>query len=90
MNYCRDFYDADTVAQESYDALYTEQEPNTFCDCGNVTVHGEVYCKSCKETIRVVMHEALEEIMQLNGFDWNAAETAMADWMENPEKYGEE
>ena len=90
MNYCRDYYDADAVAQESRDALYREGEAETFCDCGSVAMHGDVYCQSCKETIGAVMREAIDQIMRLNGFDWNAAEAAMVDWLENPEKSEEE
>ena len=90
MNYCRDYYDANRVAQESYEALYTEKEESTLCDCGNVAEHGDVYCKSCKETIAAAMREARRQIMEFNGVDQNAAEDAIVDWMESPEKYGEE
>lgn len=90
MNYCRDYYDANEVAQESYDALYTEIEPETRCDCGNIAESGDVYCKSCKETIAAAMREARRQIMQFNDFDQNAAEDAMVDWLESPEKYEEE
>lgn len=89
MNYCRDYYDANRVAQESYDALYTEKEPETLCDCGNVAEPGEVYCKDCLDNGDAIMQKAIDEIMLFNNFTEDQAEEFNRHWLENIEEFKE-
>ena len=89
MNYCRDYYDANEVAQESYDALYTKQEPETRCDCGREAEKGEVYCTSCLDTGDTIMQNALQDLTLYNDWTEDEAEQFMCHWLENIEEFKE-
>lgn len=89
LNYCRDYYDADRVAQESCDALYTEKEEETRCDCGNVSERGSVYCRDCLNNGDAIMQKAVNEVMLYNNCTEDQAEQFACYWLENTEEFKE-
>ena len=89
LYYCRDYYDANRVAQESYNTLYSEKEPETRCDCGSVTERGCVYCNDCLDNGDAVMRKAIDEIMRYNNCTEDQAEQFACYWLENTAEFQE-
>lgn len=83
MNY----YDANTVANESYKERYGGGEPQTLCDCGEVAEAGEVYCSLCMEDGNSIMQEAVQQIVSQCNFTAEQAEEFMVYWLENKDKF---
>lgn len=69
MNY----YDANAVANESAAERYTDMEPLTFCDCGEVAEPGQVYCKLCKKNMHTALNVAIDFLEKYNAVDRETA-----------------
>lgn len=67
------YYDANAVACESDAARYTDMEPLTFCDCGEVAEPGDVYCKTCKENMHTALNLAIGFLEKYNAVDRETA-----------------
>ena len=67
------YYDANAVAYESAAARYTDMEPLTFCDCGEVAEPGDVYCKTCKENMHTALNLAIDFLEKHNAVDRETA-----------------
>lgn len=85
MNY----YDANTVANESAAERYTNIEEPTLCDCGSIAEHRQVYCSECMDNIDFAMRIAVNTIMNLNNCTEDQSESAAVYWLENTEEFKE-
>lgn len=66
MEKCKDYYNANAVAQEIEDKLYTWVDMPTLCDCGAVAEKGDVYCMECKTNAQIALNLAIEYIAKNN------------------------
>lgn len=67
------YYDANAAADSYATARYTDMEPLTFCDCGEVAEPGDVYCKTCKENMHTALNLAIDFLEKYNAIDRETA-----------------
>lgn len=67
------YYDANAVAYESAAERYTDMEPTTLCDCGEVAEPGQVYCNLCKENMHTALNLAIDFLEKYSAVDRETA-----------------